>query len=324
MRLISHYNTNSQLILSFSFNFDTISSILEKSSKGVITYNNDGTILITEVYNWDAIHNSWAGIYKWIFHRNSNGLDSCNNCYFMHYYNSPWIDYSKTTYNYDNQGNSTLQIDYTYNESTSNWEYNYKNEYSYDILGRLVHSKESLFNLYWELYSEENISYQNDSNHFWTFSHYYHVFYGLMEGAIENVVDTLVNAADIILPENFPSNSFMILQDKLYEIDNQNNIISCTNKHSYYYSSTATSIDNEIKDNSIRLFPNPSDDYVIINLPQMSNNALFRLYNVVGELVIKRRIINGEKVSVRELKSGMYFYNIDQEDQIFSGKLIVQ
>ena len=80
--------------------------------------------------------------------------------------------------------------------------------------------------------------------------------------------------------------------------------------------------------NNLNVYPNPTQDYFIVNYNLQDNSkAVFRLYDVMGKEVIIQPITDmvGElKISSSTLKQGIYFYQVIGEKENFFGKLIIQ
>jgi hypothetical protein len=67
--------------------------------------------------------------------------------------------------------------------------------------------------------------------------------------------------------------------------------------------------DFKISNSDIKLFPNPSTDYIqITNLNSTEN---YKVYNVLGSEVIKGQISVGKKIDVQNLSQGMYLLKLD-------------
>ena len=71
-------------------------------------------------------------------------------------------------------------------------------------------------------------------------------------------------------------------------------------------SDSQLNVENEILDNSIKLYPNPTDSYLFIK--GNDNPVYLSVYNLLGKEVIYRS--NIEKIDVSELSKGVYFINI--------------
>lgn len=69
--------------------------------------------------------------------------------------------------------------------------------------------------------------------------------------------------------------------------------------------------------NSIRIFPNPTSDF--INIQNVKNPNVVRIFDLSGKLVQQS---TGEKIDVRSLSTGQYIVNIHTDGKITSQKFI--
>lgn len=71
----------------------------------------------------------------------------------------------------------------------------------------------------------------------------------------------------------------------------------------------------------ISIFPNPVTDWLFIE--QTLNNGKLSIFNMQGSKVMEVNVITGSnKINVKELTNGVYFYNLTIDNQNFSGKFL--
>jgi hypothetical protein len=75
---------------------------------------------------------------------------------------------------------------------------------------------------------------------------------------------------------------------------------------------------------SIKLYPNPAPGYTRISLPQGVQQASMHIYNMEGKQVMKKIVINGEMLSLQQLLRGIYNVVIDDGENRYSERLVVQ
>jgi hypothetical protein len=83
----------------------------------------------------------------------------------------------------------------------------------------------------------------------------------------------------------------------------------------------------EVQEIQLSLFPNPSSDFVQLNLSDpLKNELIFLLMDVQGKVVLKEMILNQqEQFSVKEFPAGMYQYRVmEGQDVKAVGKLMIQ
>lgn len=104
------------------------------------------------------------------------------------------------------------------------------------------------------------------------------------------------------------------------------------NFSSCYYSTTPVSV-LEKEPAAIKLYPNPARDYVVFELPFGAHhsatltgkkNPTLKITNIFGQEVAQILLL--QEVSIwdcRGIEAGVYFYHLDQSDQVYKGKLII-
>lgn len=76
---------------------------------------------------------------------------------------------------------------------------------------------------------------------------------------------------------------------------------------------------------SAKVFPNPTNGLLHVNLPDHIQDAYIQLMDTNGRVVHEQRIPSGSNpLNLTKLSKGMYFYLIASEKSQFSGKLILQ
>jgi hypothetical protein len=68
--------------------------------------------------------------------------------------------------------------------------------------------------------------------------------------------------------------------------------------------------------NSITLYPNPTDDYIIF---EVSGNI--KIIDIMGRELWKGKVISGDKINVSEFNPGMYY--VISTDESITGKFLI-
>jgi hypothetical protein len=85
-----------------------------------------------------------------------------------------------------------------------------------------------------------------------------------------------------------------------------------------------TSIKGIAKGN-IRVYPQPADDYLIVEIPYIINSkSTIKITNLSGVVMFERSTQNVEKVPVSSFRAGMYFITITTDHGIYSDKIIIR
>jgi hypothetical protein len=87
-----------------------------------------------------------------------------------------------------------------------------------------------------------------------------------------------------------------------------------------YTSAPVFSIDEK----TLRIFPNPAEDYLNIDSPFSTNNIQTMIFNASGALVFAGYLDQGKQLDISSLKPGIYFIRSDHVDgrSILTGKFI--
>jgi hypothetical protein len=264
------------------------------SDKGEYTYDANNNIT-SEIYSeWDASTNSWIYNYKYEYtYDASNNLTSEIHSNWDTSINS-WIFNNKNNYTYDANNNLTSEIYSYWDASTNSWIYLDKVKYTYDANNNLT----SVIYSYWD-----------ESTNSWIYSDKDEYTYDLSV-SIDNV---LVSYA---LESNNP-----ILSYYYYNYDGSDFVLD--GKDIYYYSDI-TGI-NEIIDNyNVSIYPNPANDYLMINTTT-NENLNIEIYTITGQSVKSTECTNNAsemRVDISQLPAGMYFIRIANDQNNITKKFV--
>jgi len=73
----------------------------------------------------------------------------------------------------------------------------------------------------------------------------------------------------------------------------------------------------------MRIFPNPSSDYIIIENSNSINEVSFQLFNTIGRNIFTTKTFPSQKINIGNLAKGIYFYKIQTDTEYNTGKLII-
>jgi hypothetical protein len=72
-----------------------------------------------------------------------------------------------------------------------------------------------------------------------------------------------------------------------------------------------------------RIYPNPANSFVTVELQNLSSTSIFSLLDVTGKEVVRKPITSFyTQINVQALPKGIYFYVVTNEKERYSGKLI--
>lgn len=61
---------------------------------------------------------------------------------------------------------------------------------------------------------------------------------------------------------------------------------------------------------NVLLYPNPADEFLIIQLDKVNENDKLGLYNALGQQVLNQPLINAQQLDIRYLSRGVYFLHV--------------
>ena len=71
------------------------------------------------------------------------------------------------------------------------------------------------------------------------------------------------------------------------------------------------------------VYPNPTDEFISVALPNDSELARMFIFNLLGQKVLEKEVTKqAASISLKSLSSGTYFYKIESKDFLKSGKII--
>ncbi|TGD58451.1 GEVED domain-containing protein [Flavobacterium humi] len=70
---------------------------------------------------------------------------------------------------------------------------------------------------------------------------------------------------------------------------------------------------------SIKLYPNPTEG--ILNITEVSENAAFRVFNLIGQTVLSGKIVNGS-IDVAKMESGNYILEVSDNNGVITKRFI--
>lgn len=81
---------------------------------------------------------------------------------------------------------------------------------------------------------------------------------------------------------------------------------------------------NNINNNFVKIYPNPVKDFIVIDFENYDNFNI-SIVNISGQVLKTfKQQNNGEKICIKDIKSGIYIINIESEKTYISKKIIVE
>ncbi|MCB9336411.1 MAG: T9SS type A sorting domain-containing protein [Flavobacteriales bacterium] len=89
-----------------------------------------------------------------------------------------------------------------------------------------------------------------------------------------------------------------------------------------FFEAIPTQIENIENNANLRIYPNPAQDYVIIELPNNNTNTSIDVIDALGKTVIQSKMTDYQKINTSILKSGIYTVIIKYKDSILREKMV--
>jgi hypothetical protein len=72
----------------------------------------------------------------------------------------------------------------------------------------------------------------------------------------------------------------------------------------------------------LKVYPNPADQYIVIETGSLVTST-FKLFDFIGNLMIATEISDKERLSVKQLDAGLYYYKVTSESRLQTGKIMI-
>jgi hypothetical protein len=73
----------------------------------------------------------------------------------------------------------------------------------------------------------------------------------------------------------------------------------------------------------LSIFPNPTTEFIQLNLPFIEETN-FKIFNLLGEIVLEEMVQSNEYISVKELPEGIYVCYVQNANNIYSTRIVKQ
>jgi len=337
------FNTNGNQTQISTYNWDKILNLYVGSVKVDSIYDSNGDAIQFVHYKWDLNVNQWVGNYKGDKTFNSFGKET--RCLYYHWnqINNQWVISSKIESAYDLKGNQTENISlkwdenatqwvnntkeesiydennnlikYSYfqwNTSLNSWDYIEKHEYTFSLQELLTKDIRFIGNGYggWRVLSQWD--YTNDSNG--------NIIQRIGSWDRLDIGQLFIGTKD---EKRYDSNE-NCTQINSYRWSEQFNQWERSDSTAYYYSDVETSISAPVSSIQAKCFPNPASKYITFDIKDAGQSASVELIDIQGKKVVSQSLPQNKQIQVNQLKSGMYFYRIQQGDKIVKGKVAIK
>ena len=346
-----YYNQDSLIQVMSDWNLN-IGNWVE-TSKGVLVFSNTNNRIVW--YEKDTL-GSWAEAFKQTSYFNSAGFDTLviqdrwMNIYWLHqrYFSNldssnnvikrisqtkygVWENNIKIENQFDTNNNRTQRDGFSWG---SYWLNKSRSYYTYDSN---TYPKSLVEYIYdgsgWERDDSLSYDYSASGNYegYEKYLYYLGYNYWLKIAKEQYLYDVSYQSSDLILSYDITSNpnnriyfkNNMLTYIKSFQTDTNNNWVD---KYSiaFHYSPITVGINSDTPSQKIKVFPNPSSDFILIsNLPTAS--CRISIISVDGKLITNSEINEFERIDISSFERGVYFVKIvDTNGDVYVEKIIKQ
>ena len=346
------YNSNNQIVEHITRNWNDGDNDWINSYKTISSYSINTITIIKQ--HWNETSNDWLSNSKFIYYQNSNYADTL--IIEQIWLSQNWTDLYKTRILRDN--NNNIDLSTKYNWVNNSWQADNKTEYTYDAnLNNIEILKSNYNNNSWVFYRKSLMNYDNNnmivsnilkeynsSSNNWSLkdsvynsnqnldidyfeSHKRTNNMWKKEDKEDFTHDNNYALSSLLLPNDYTSDdevisyfSHMLINDDIYNGDDNNNWKADMKADFYYSSYTINSINKTTKKELI-ILPNPTKDFIEIKGDY--DKLYISIFDITGKLIKQADIVTSNKIDIRNLKNGIYFIQVtDNGTTSFTKKLI--
>ena len=353
------YNAQGKLFETIDYIGDA--SNWEVDKKTVLLYDNKGNITSVEYQYWDSYENAWISDELYEYEYNSNNLRTKESYFYFDYgvKETGW----KNEYEYDGNLNNTAVYGYSWNNTdyeysdktiityrtdnkistytlyyweTNGWLEDSQNTYLYNNQGLNIETViKTWYNNSWTNSQKANYAYDanNNMDEMIIYDYDFLTSTWLEKTLTTNTYDNTFTFNESILPRgnilpqitypNFNVNTSNIPLTAYFASYSNNQWVGYQDV-TYFYSDVMieqTNIENN-SNSKITLYPNPASDFITISGIEGTSKII--LTNEIG-LIVQQSIIDNNILTLENLKSGVYFYTISQNNTtITTGTIIIK
>ena len=332
------FNSNGLITLSFRNDWDKLTSQWVIKFKTENIFNPDGQGTLSSTSKWDKNLSRWIVISKVERTYDLSGHQTLSIGSYLNETVSELENTMKQESIYDINGNRTVLMLYQWDTTSKRWETDRKVEFTYNSAGILTKRVELFGNGYggWMIVAKWEYSYDSIGkitqmigswNRFGEEPLYldtkYEYLYDSIGTCIQNTAYRWTEQSsewDLDTSTKFIFDSKGNLKQEIYT----NTAKNFNYKTTRYYSEVETSITAPVSSIEVKCFPNPASEYITFDIEDISQPSSVELIDMQGKKVVSQILPQNKQIQVSQLKSGMYFYRIQQNNKTYKGKVVVK
>lgn len=278
--------------------------------KAEYTYNSEGKETGFADYYWNEEKLEWENNTKEEIIRDKNGKRKQTLNYRWDRYNHNWKKEGKHDIQ-STENNKSAVIYYAWREDrdiykqknghivdsqAGKWEKSSKREAIYDAQGKTVEQ----LNYNWHKKSQQ-----------WQ-----------PESKVERHYDESYDGSYELLSP-IPKAKNKLASIVIHKWDKEHSTWKLKSKATFHYSKRAVDLESA-NQSPITVYPNPAEDFVTFDIENINESIHIKLYDIQGKTITSHQLSNDKQLSISHLNSGTYLYQLNYNNQIHTGKIIVK
>lgn len=337
-RVTYEYNWNLNVTLQEYYGWDSTLGVWNLNGKYENTYNSDALLEEALVSNWSPQQSQWFDYARRLYYYNgSNQLDSIVE---QRFYSGVWRNMTKEEYTYNGNGNVAENARFVWNMSNM-WNPILNRVYAYNgagVVTEILRQSWSNSSLMW--FDNSRISYTLDANNqqvlelteqwsqlnsMWENSgQVYNTF-----DADGNLIVAITQGWDVLADdwqnsrkvESSYNTDNTIHQVVFYDWEVSDSLWYNDFRITYYYDTYQG--EEEVEDKQLTIYPNPATDFITLNLGDNSQPSNTQVLDSRGRLLVSQvGMGNMVNVNVQHLSAGVYFINVKQGNELYTGRFV--
>jgi hypothetical protein len=315
--------------------YDSLGGLLEVTENASLNqlnvwYQNKKTQYVNDANNnhleiikseYDTMLNVWHPISKIESLFNTDNLE-ISKIYYT-WSNNAWIGQYWFEYSFDSLYQQTSISKWQFDQQLLNWEGKYKMKKSYYA----KNINDTTWRYEWD---KSNQAWLNTSTEYITLDNFNNpirkkwmqldttALVWVNSGVVYSSFNTSYPKVDLIVPFSYQN----LFQLNYSYYDNWDSVTNTWNTESelidYFSTYNLTSV-IEIPENDVMIYPNPTINILYFK-NSTSNITQIQIFDLQGKLVLKKQLNNQNSVSLSDLPSGVYIYQITNIESVISGK----
>lgn len=328
----AEYNENGRIGTSYSYKWDTTNNLWINNSKGERSYNASGQMVLVEFFDWDLVTNAWIPSDKdeYVFDAEGNEIQTIYSGWDKTSGQYVYVDKYETTF--DTKGNPLSLIYSQWDEQAETWLPLFKEDEEYDndrIAGWFYYT--------WDVSTTSWVPQERGENQFDSFGNRIEslgYFYDNVTAQWVNnfkrtyTFNTSYLLNELYMPYWMWTSSFEVNEFTGSVLSRWVDSLSAwvpASRSIYEYSDINGSGIQEEPQPSLRIYPNPATDRILIESDQSLESACFELYDAQGRKILSRVLSgNANTVPTSTLAKGSYYFRIVKGQNCQAGQVMIR